>query len=81
MQTFEHKKGSQKLYRIIQLIIQLHQSFANSKVNMVTLTQSKPNRQTRVNPNWSTASDVKIAPAKIASDGSGFFLCEVARAL
>jgi len=75
-------KARQQIRKIIQSNhLSLNQSFSNSKMNMISLAQSKSHGESRVNPYGRTVPNVEVASGEIASDSCSFLLCEVARAL
>jgi hypothetical protein len=49
-------------------------------MHLIPFSESEPHRQSRVDPNRRTISNVEIATAEITGDGGCFFLGEVARA-
>ena len=50
-------------------------------MDVVALTQSQSDRETRVNANGRAAPDVKVATAEIARDGCGLLFGQVAGTL
>lgn len=56
----------------------LDQCLSDSEVDVITLSQCETDRQTGINSDRSAVSDIEIAAAEIAGDGSSFFFGQIA---
>jgi hypothetical protein len=77
--TYEtYETVESKVTAKLQCKEKLHQRLPNGEMHMIPFTECQSDGETRIDTDRCAAADVKVATAKVACDGSGFFFREVA---